>query len=124
MYCSKGSGATISWATAAPSMSISAGCAKRSSLIPAGRSTSRRCVALAIDSRYQPRDETRRQEIIDPLCLAISWSPGHTMTALNIILALAFLAALGWAIWLWRHRLVIAELPAPPHALFTPIFHA
>jgi two-component system, OmpR family, phosphate regulon sensor histidine kinase PhoR len=46
------------------------------------------------------------------------------MTALNIILALAFLAALGWAIWLWRHRLVIAELPAPPHALFTPIFHA
>jgi two-component system phosphate regulon sensor histidine kinase PhoR len=46
------------------------------------------------------------------------------MTALDIILALAFLAAFGWAIWLWRHRLVIAELPAPPHALFTPIFHA
>jgi len=46
------------------------------------------------------------------------------MTALNIILALAFLAALGWAIWLWRHRLVIAELPAPPRELFTPIFHA
>ena len=46
------------------------------------------------------------------------------MTALNIILALAFLATLGWAIWLWRHRLVIAELPAPPHELFTPIFHA
>jgi two-component system phosphate regulon sensor histidine kinase PhoR len=46
------------------------------------------------------------------------------MTALNIILGLAFLAALGWAIWLWRHRLVIAELPAAPQALFTPIFHA
>jgi len=46
------------------------------------------------------------------------------MTALNIILALAFLAALGWAIWLWRHRLVIAEFPAPPRELFTPIFHA
>ncbi|MEO7913304.1 MAG: ATP-binding protein [Roseiflexaceae bacterium] len=46
------------------------------------------------------------------------------MTALNIILALAFLAALGWATWLWRHRMVIAELPAPPRELFTPIFHA
>src|SRR6476659_5638406 len=46
------------------------------------------------------------------------------MTALNIILALAFLATLGWAIWLWRHRMVIAELPAPPHELFSPIFHA
>ncbi len=46
------------------------------------------------------------------------------MTVLNIILALAFLAALGWAFWLWRHRLVIAELPAPPRELFTPIFHA
>src|SRR5689334_13399985 len=46
------------------------------------------------------------------------------MTTLNIILALAFLAALGWAIWLWRHRTVIAELPAPPQELFTPIFHA
>src|SRR6266540_849480 len=46
------------------------------------------------------------------------------MTALNIILALAFLAMLGWAIWLWRHRMVIAELPAPPRELFTPIFHA
>ena len=46
------------------------------------------------------------------------------MSALNIILALAFLATLGWAIWLWRHRTVIAELPAPPHELFTPIFHA
>ena len=46
------------------------------------------------------------------------------MTALNIILALAFLAALGWAIWLWRHRTIIAELPAPPQELFTPIFHA
>jgi two-component system, OmpR family, phosphate regulon sensor histidine kinase PhoR len=46
------------------------------------------------------------------------------MTALNIILALAFLGTLGWAIWLWRHRTVITELPAPPHELFTPIFHA
>jgi two-component system phosphate regulon sensor histidine kinase PhoR len=46
------------------------------------------------------------------------------MTALNIILALAFLAALGCAIWLWRHRTVIAELPAPPQELFPPIFHA
>jgi two-component system phosphate regulon sensor histidine kinase PhoR len=46
------------------------------------------------------------------------------MTALNSILALAFLTTLGWAIWLWRHRTVIAELPAPPHDLFTPIFHA
>jgi len=46
------------------------------------------------------------------------------MTALTIILALAFLATLGWAIWLWRHRLVIAEISAPPHELFTPIFHA
>jgi two-component system, OmpR family, phosphate regulon sensor histidine kinase PhoR len=46
------------------------------------------------------------------------------MTALNIILALAFLATLGWAIWLWRHRLVIAELPEAPHELFSPIFHA
>jgi two-component system phosphate regulon sensor histidine kinase PhoR len=46
------------------------------------------------------------------------------MSALNIILALAFLAALGWAIWLWRHRTVIAELPPPPQDLFTPMFHA
>src|SRR5215213_854928 len=46
------------------------------------------------------------------------------MTVLNFILALAFLAMLGWAIWLWRHRMVIAELPAPPRELFTPIFHA
>ena len=46
------------------------------------------------------------------------------MTALNIILTLAFLGTLSWAIWLWRHRLVIAELPAPPNELFTPIFHA
>ena len=46
------------------------------------------------------------------------------MTTLNIILALAFLVALGCAIWLWRHRTVITELPAPPQELFPPIFHA
>src|SRR6188472_2305325 len=46
------------------------------------------------------------------------------MTTLTIILAIAFLATLGWAIWLWRTRLVIAELPPPSPELFTPIFHA
>jgi two-component system phosphate regulon sensor histidine kinase PhoR len=46
------------------------------------------------------------------------------MTALNMILALAFLVTLGWAIWLWRHRTVIAELPPPPQEPFTPMFHA
>jgi two-component system, OmpR family, phosphate regulon sensor histidine kinase PhoR len=46
------------------------------------------------------------------------------MTTLNIILTLALLGTLSWAIWLWRHRMVIAELPAPPKELFTPIFHA
>jgi two-component system phosphate regulon sensor histidine kinase PhoR len=46
------------------------------------------------------------------------------MNALTIILALAFLAALSWAIWLWRHRTVISEAPTAPRDLFTPIFHA
>jgi two-component system, OmpR family, phosphate regulon sensor histidine kinase PhoR len=46
------------------------------------------------------------------------------MTTLTFILAVAFLATLGWAIWLWRTRLVIAELPAQSPELFTPIFHA
>jgi two-component system, OmpR family, phosphate regulon sensor histidine kinase PhoR len=46
------------------------------------------------------------------------------MAALTIILALALLATLAWAIWLWRHRMVIAEAPAPPRELFTPVFHA
>src|SRR6266496_3770588 len=58
-------------------MSISAGCAKRSSQIPADQSTSKRFVASAIGSRYQPGDETQRQgdkEIIDPLCLSVSVS--------------------------------------------------
>jgi two-component system phosphate regulon sensor histidine kinase PhoR len=46
------------------------------------------------------------------------------MNALTIILALAFLAALGWALWLWRHRTVITEMPAAPRELFTPLFRA
>src|SRR3954468_5555059 len=108
-------------------MSISAGCAKRSSQIPADRSTSRRFAASAIDSRYQSNDETRRQGDNRPTlspCLLAYLPPSRFMTALNIIFAVAFLATLGWAIWLWRHRMVIAERPVPPHELFTPIFHA
>jgi two-component system phosphate regulon sensor histidine kinase PhoR len=46
------------------------------------------------------------------------------MTALNIILALAFLVTLSWAIWLRRNRTVIRQLPEPPRDLFSPIFHA
>jgi two-component system phosphate regulon sensor histidine kinase PhoR len=46
------------------------------------------------------------------------------MSVLTIILTLAFLAALGWALWLWRHPTVITEsLPSTPD-LFTPIFRA
>src|SRR5437868_9146526 len=100
MCCWNGFGAMISWATVAPSMSTFAGCAKRSSRIPAGQSTSRRFVALAIASRYLLHDETRRpgdEQIIDRFCLLVSWSPCLFMTALNIILALAFLVTLGWA---------------------------
>jgi two-component system, OmpR family, phosphate regulon sensor histidine kinase PhoR len=46
------------------------------------------------------------------------------MNVLTIILALAFLAALSWALWLWRHRTVITEMPAAPSELFTPLFRA
>jgi two-component system, OmpR family, phosphate regulon sensor histidine kinase PhoR len=46
------------------------------------------------------------------------------MSALTIVLALAFLAALSWALWLWRHRTVITEMPAAPRELFTPLFRA
>jgi two-component system phosphate regulon sensor histidine kinase PhoR len=46
------------------------------------------------------------------------------MSALNILLALVFLAALGWALWLCRNRTVIIEPQPPPPELFTPLFQA
>jgi two-component system phosphate regulon sensor histidine kinase PhoR len=46
------------------------------------------------------------------------------MTALEIILALALLAALTWALWLWRRRTVVIESPPPPPDLFSPLLRA
>jgi two-component system phosphate regulon sensor histidine kinase PhoR len=46
------------------------------------------------------------------------------MSALTILLAIALIAALGWAAWLWRNRTVIVPPPPQQHELFTPIFHA
>jgi two-component system phosphate regulon sensor histidine kinase PhoR len=46
------------------------------------------------------------------------------MSTLNIILAIALVAVFAWALWLWRRQTVIVEPAAPPHELFTPIFHA
>jgi len=46
------------------------------------------------------------------------------MTALNIILTLALVAALAWAIWLWRRQYQIVESVPPPSELFPPLFRA
>lgn len=44
------------------------------------------------------------------------------MTALEIILLLALIAALMLVFWLWRRRVTIVESPLPPTELFTPVF--
>jgi two-component system phosphate regulon sensor histidine kinase PhoR len=46
------------------------------------------------------------------------------MTALNTILTLALIAALGWAFWLWRRRYRIVESVPRPSELFPPLFRA
>jgi two-component system phosphate regulon sensor histidine kinase PhoR len=46
------------------------------------------------------------------------------MSVLNIILTLALIAALGWALWLWRRRYRIVESVPPPSELFPPLFRA
>ncbi len=45
------------------------------------------------------------------------------MSALSTILTIALAAALGWALWLWRHRNVVVESP-PQRDLFSPVFRA
>ncbi len=46
------------------------------------------------------------------------------MSVLNIILTLALIAALGWALWLWRRQYRIVESVPPPSELFPPLFRA
>jgi len=46
------------------------------------------------------------------------------MTTLTIILLLALLAALAWALWLWRRQYRIVESVPPPSELFSPLFRA
>jgi two-component system, OmpR family, phosphate regulon sensor histidine kinase PhoR len=46
------------------------------------------------------------------------------MSVLNILLALALIAALGWAFWLWRRQYQIVESVPPPSELFSPLFRA
>ena len=46
------------------------------------------------------------------------------MTALNIILTLALIAALGWAFWLSRHLRAVEQAEPPPDEEFSPLFRA
>src|SRR6266511_2486533 len=56
-------------------------------------------------------------------CHLVTLSPCHLMSALSTILTIALAAALGWALWLWRHRNVVVESP-PQRDLFSPVFRA
>ena len=56
----------------------------------------------------------------------VSWSPGLLvfMTALDIILILALLVALGWALWLSRRLRAVQRGEPPPDEEFPPLFRA
>src|SRR5262245_13439140 len=136
MCCSSGSGATILPATAARSTFTSAGCARRLNPTPATRSISRRFVASATASRFRSPDKTRekRQEdgrardkffiIFSPICCLLSLVSCLSMSALDIILILALLAALGWALWLSRRLNDAEQGETPPNEEFSPLFRA
>jgi two-component system phosphate regulon sensor histidine kinase PhoR len=46
------------------------------------------------------------------------------MTALDIILILAFIAALSWALWLSRRLRIVEQIELPPSEEFPPLFRA
>jgi two-component system, OmpR family, phosphate regulon sensor histidine kinase PhoR len=46
------------------------------------------------------------------------------MTTLDMILLVALIAALAWALWLWRRRTVVVETQPAPLELFSPLFRA